>query len=961
MWQVLRGAWSEVEAGARRLVLLGGEAGAGKTRLATELARSAHDDGAVVLHGSCPEDGRLPYSPWREAVSWLSRWSSSAGIDLDEAMTDRLGRLIEHRADMRTAPGPVEDERYVVSDTVAALLDVVSLRRPVVVVVEDLHWADQATADLLDDLTRGARPGRCLIVVTHRTEPAELSTERRSLLADLRRRPGSVRVPVQGFDDAGIRAFVEAAAGHRLHIGLEGVVGFLAAETAGNPFFLGELWRHLTETGRLVRPGTRWRLDARFEDGPSPPTVRDVVASRLGRLPTATRAALDTTAVVGAVFSVEVAAAAAGCSPAELLTDLEPARAAGLIEELHPGTGRFAHALVRRAAYDELPIETRHERHLAVARAIEAKGSEGQEVIVASHLLAAVPLIDRADAVRSAVAAAHAAIAAGRHGDAAATLEAALDLVGGGLDRGRILLDLAEARMRAGDVAGAEAAAMEAHQLGIRHDAADLVVDGALVHAEAIWRAALPGDTSRRVIADALEWADDPLVVLRLRAAGARALALSGRDDAARAEAEAVLAVARDSGDLETLRAAYVALLFTAWTPDTAPGLLTVARDFADLAVSVGDDEWELWAIDKVALGHLLLGDLVSTRRTAARHHALAERVGQPLFRVLDHQLGTLLAVGEGRFADAEAEALTANEVGAYLSGRDASGGYGVQMFSLRREQGRLEEARPMVEAVARLGQERETWRPALAVLYAELDMADEADAVLDDLAATSFRSIPRDSLWPASLVYLAEAAVRTGHRDAIELLRAELVPYRSTVIVAGTFLAAYGAADRYIGLLSAAAGDDAEAVVHLESALRLETAGAMPVWAARTQAALGRVLLGSTDPEQVDRGHTLLRFAGETAGRLGMAGLELEVRRALDDAPTPTRSRGPAPAELTDRELAVLRLLAEGASNRQIGDRLHISHHTAANHVRSILLKSGCRNRTEAAAWALRHGLSSG
>ncbi|MFP5322267.1 MAG: ATP-binding protein [Acidimicrobiia bacterium] len=958
-WSALEAAWSEVVAGGRRVALVAGEAGAGKSRLVAEFARWAHADGGAVLHGACPEGGRLPYAPFREAVAWLLRAAAGAGIDVTDPLRERLTTLISPPIRPTGRPPVADDERYVVADAVGELLDRLAAVAPVVLVVDDVHWADRPTLDLLDDLTRGARPERLLLVVTHRTEAADLGADARSRLADLRRRPGAANVPVPRFDETGIRAYVEAAAGHRLHVGLEGVVAHLAAETGGNAFFLGELWRHLIEGGQLVRPGGRWRLDSRFEVGSSPPTVRDVVASRLRRLPEPTRDVLDAAAVVGTVFAHDALAVATGRSAAQVLADLEPARAAGLVEPLHRGAERFAHALVRRAAYDEQPVEARHERHLAVARAIEEVGGPGQEVVVASHLLAAVPLIDRHHAVDAARAAARSVSAAGRHRDAAAALQAALDLVDPGVARGRLLLELAEADMRAGDVAGAEAAALEAHRLGADHHDDALAIDGAIVHGEAIWRAALPGDRSYEVIETALGRASDALDVLRLRAGRARALALSGRDAEARTEGEAVLADARTTGDAETLRAAYMALLFTAWTPEATQRLLAAARDFADLAVAAGNEEWELWALDKALLGLVISGDLDGARRTAMRHHALVGRVGQPLFRVLDHQARALLAVGEGRFDEAEAEARAAHEVGAFLSGRDASGGFGVQMFSLRREQGRLDEARPMVEAVAHLHREDHAWRPALAVLYAELGMTAEATSLLDELAATALRSVPRDSLWPAALVYLSEAAATVGHAATIELLRRELAPYRGTVVVAGTLLAAYGAADRYLGVLAAAAGERTEAIGHLDAALRLESSARMPVWVARTQAALGRVLADDPDGADVERGLTLLRFAGETASRLGMAALGAEIGHAGGRAPAVARSRGPAGAELTDRELAVLRLVADGCSNREIGARLHISHHTAANHVRAILVKSGCRNRTEAASWALRLGVS--
>jgi DNA-binding CsgD family transcriptional regulator len=187
-------------------------------------------------------------------------------------------------------------------------------------------------------------------------------------------------------------------------------------------------------------------------------------------------------------------------------------------------------------------------------------------------------------------------------------------------------------------------------------------------------------------------------------------------------------------------------------------------------------------------------------------------------------------------------------------------------------------------------------------------------------------------------------------------------VPYRGLVVQVGAHLAAYGSADRYLGALAALRGRARDAESHFEAALRLDTRSGMPVWLARTQSAYGRFLAERRRTGDNDRARALLRGALGTARSLGMEPLADRAEEALAHLSGPRlwspADNAAAGSGLTDREVAVIRLIVEGLSNREIGERLSISQHTAANHVRSILLKSGCANRTEAASWALRRGL---
>jgi DNA-binding CsgD family transcriptional regulator len=1017
-WASLTEAWTSTASTAssasgtpgRRVVLVGGEAGSGKTRLVTELSRWVHARGGAVMYGACSEQPTLPYEPFARAIdqlvatvdaatrAWLLRDregalgrllprlgtpapTEPAGVRAVGRATERAGEPAGVRA--TEAAGDLAAERFRLFDAVATLLATLAARRPLLLVLDDLQWARRPTVELLDHLVRSPATAPVCVVATYRSTSADVGDDFKAALPDLRRHPSVSRLVIGGFDRDGVERFVAGAAGHDPGPGLAPAVALLGEQTGGNAFLLGELWRHLVDAGHLVRAGGRWRVAGPVEQLASPEGVREVVAARLDRLPDETRAVLHRAAVIGTRFSIPVLAAAAGTDVRTVLAHLDPAVRAHVVEEEGTGHHRFVHALVRLAVIGGLAAGERRSHHLDVAEALERVEGDRAVADVAFHTSAAVPLAEpqrAVDAGRRAAAAARHAVA---NDDAARLLEAVLDLVPPGRQRAELLLELADARMRAGDVAAAQSRCLEANDLARSVDAPDLVVAAALAYDDANWRAALDGTVAADLLREALPLATEPDRALQLQAALGRALAFSGQGAEAEAMAQTTIAAARELGDPSTLQIAYAAALFSPWTPANLDELRLYARDLVDVARSEHNLEWELSGLDKLLFAAVVAGDLDEARAIAARHRTLTARLGQPLFRVLDLQAHALLAVGEGRFTDAESLAEEADSLASFLSGNDVAGGYGVQMFSIRREQGRLDEARPLAEAVARFGQAGATWRPALAALYAELGLLDAAADELRFLVADGLAAVPRDSLWWASLSYLTDAAVALGDRAAAEAVHRELAPARGLVVQVGNLLAAYGAVDRYLGALCGLLGRTRDAEAHFETAMRIDRRARMPVWLARTQVAYARFLVDRAavgGADDLDRATAMLRAAADAAERCGMRRVAAEAGELLERASGAVARRpagapgsaalgpehggepGHGPARpgtgLTPRELAILPLVAAGCTNREIGSRLHISQHTAANHIRSILLKTGCANRTEAAAWALRQGL---
>ena len=938
----------------RRVALVGGEAGSGKSRLVREAAHRAAADGALVLYGACDSVVRTPYRPFVEALGALARATDpatlrthlgSGGGELTRLLPDltaRVGELPE------PAAGDPDSERHRLHTAVADLLTAVGARQPVLLVLEDGHWADAPTLLLLRHLARSAADARLLLVATFRDAEADVPIDLADVLVDLRREDGVVRLHLGGLSRGEITELVGTATGAGLERELPELVRTIADLTQGNAFLVTELWRSLGETGALeIRDGTA-RLVRPLGELGTPQSVRELVHGRLSRLEQPTRALLELAATAGGSFDLALLRRAAGLDEAQLLAAVDEAVRCGMLEEVTTRglAYRFTHELVRRALYDRLTGLRRAELHLRVGEALEAVAPAERDLPgLAHHFAAAAPLGDAARAVDHNVRAAHAAVAALAFDEAATCLRTALDL---GLQppsqRAWAQLGLGTAHHRAGRAEEALEAFADAAGTARELGDARLIAHAAVGFEEACWR---PGIVDRGTVdlleeaAQALGEDDSPLRVGVLSGLQ-RALSFRGEHARGAIVRGNAITTARRLGDrpglARTLMRAY-------WAKDTMPmeeilGMLTEAQGLGE---QLGDLEIEVEAMSWRVPALMALGHLDAAARSQAELLALAARARQPfMLHVAEHYASTL-ALSRGRLAEAEAAAERSRDWSRLLTGRDPSGVYGMQMFAVRREQGRLAELAPVVRVLA--DGSGGAWRPGLAVLLAELGLTDEAREQLAHVAALGLDPF-RDRLWLASLSYLADAATAVGDRDVAALVRAELLPHAGRPVMIGHGVGWYGSADRYLGMVAATLGDEESAAAHFDEALALERRAGATTWLAHTLLEYGRLLPGA-------RGRGMLAEAAGLAARAGLPAVARDVA-ALGEQP----AASVLPDGLSPREVEILRLVALGRSNREIGDALVISAHTAANHVRSILRKTGCQNRTEAATYAHRHSL---
>jgi predicted ATPase len=431
----LRGLWKEAVSGQRRVVLLSGEPGVGKTRLAVDFACEASgSEGAVVLFGRCDEHIRAPYQPVAEAIEHfvvhapedvLHHHTEEWGGRLAGWAPALLSRVPDAAAVLAADP---ETDRLRLFDAANALLGDATGDAPMVLVLDDIHWADEPTLVYLRHLVRASASFPLLVIATYRDTELARTHPLAETLADFRKEVGVERVALRGLDADEVRSLLESFAGQRLDAAAEAAARTLYAETEGNPFFVRQMIGHLVETEALVRRGDRWAFSRTVGELGLPEGVREVIGRRLSRRSPMVNELLAAAAVVGRDFDVRVLAAITGHGDDDIVDALEEALGARLIGEVPGRLGlySFSHALIRTTLCGEISSSRRVRLHRAVARSLESAGVDVAEV--AYHFYEAAPLGDTATVLQWAQRAAEDATARAGYELAVSWYERALEL-----------------------------------------------------------------------------------------------------------------------------------------------------------------------------------------------------------------------------------------------------------------------------------------------------------------------------------------------------------------------------------------------------------------------------------------------------------------------------------------------------------------------------------------------------
>jgi DNA-binding CsgD family transcriptional regulator/tetratricopeptide (TPR) repeat protein len=800
------------------------------------------------------------------------------------------------------------------------------------------------------------------VIATYRD--TELSRRHRlsDTLGALARVPHFLRLHLTGFTAEETRRFLAVAFGA---VPPHWLTAAIHDQTEGNPLFLREVTRFLQQQGHF-RAGVTDAAVTLPSAIRIPEGVREVIGRRLNFLSGGCNEVLNLAAVIGRDFALDVLVLAGGDRGEEAVFEaLDEALAAHIVEETEPGQYQFTHALLRMTLYDELRTGARRRLHRRVGEAIEKLHQRDLELVLpelARHFHAAGFDDDVMRAIDYATR-------AGRRADALLAFEDAIGLFQTALDlsdhadaadprqRCGLLLLLGEAQRKANDFPSAlqtlESAAeiARAHCLGV--DFAHI----ARAYEYTEWRHGVsPGLKSRPMLEEALADLPDSEVALQVRLAGRLAPLLSqtGATAEAKAMAQRAVAMARTLGDPATLATSLSGLAHFAWEPHETAQAVADAAEMLEMAGRAGDIENVVQARSWRAALSLELADIPTVEAEIAAMVELQSRIRQPVFALFELTLRATLGLLRGQLREAEQLILRAVQV------QPESRSYNTDplamlIFTLRREQGRLNEIRPLVPVIVRDQGPNAIWRPGLALLHLELGDRDAAGAILEDLARDDFAAVPRDARWTVCLVYLAEVCAALADAPRAAVLYRLLLPWEGRNVVLGSGNGCWGSSSRFLGLLAATMRRWPDAERHFGVAVAMNQRMGAAAVLAHTRLDFAAMLQGRSAPGDPERAAFLIEEAEGTARSLGLTAAMRRVAAARETLAPVSPS---APDDLTARELEVLRLIAIGRGNSDIALALDISLNTVATHVRNILAKTGCANRTEAAGYAIRHGL---
>ncbi|TMJ57921.1 MAG: guanylate cyclase [Alphaproteobacteria bacterium] len=873
-------------AGEGQAVLLSGEAGIGKSRLVQRLHErlSSLPNPPTRIRMQCSpfHTTTLLHPVFRQleyAAGFLPKDTSDTKLDKLEAL---LRQGVEEVAEGMALLAPLlslpTSERYGAIELVAEQrkervlrflgdqLRGLALGNSILLVLEDAHWIDPATREFIEHLLPRIADAPILMMITYRPE----------FQLEWTRHPHVTALTLSRLSRGQGSEVVRAAGGAALS---EDLVARIGQRAGGVPLFIEELTKSVLDSGST------------FGDSEVPETLQASLLARLDRLGPDAKELAQIAAVIGREFGAALLRAITGKSVDAFAVELGKLVASEIVLSAGsvPDGYAFRHALIQDAAYQSLLLSRRRQYHGAVAEALESgfpEIAESQPELIAQHYTAAerpdraIPFWLRAgersrgrSAVLEAIGHFERGIEMARH-------------LPEGAERSRqilaLLLALGEARrLTSGQLVEALATCKEAAEIARAEGApADLARAALAAHDAEIWIGRPPCESVELLEAALHELGDansgDRACVL---SALGRALFALGNVQRANALTAEAVAVARHCGDKGAL---YYALSHRNFA---AVGNPCPASRFAERRR--GLDE-ELALIEEIAGPQLIYGfvpfasylEMGDYAGFAASLIRLREYSSKHQISTFDYGLASadaMCAILLGEFAEAERLADRALEIGE-VQGDLATGVYGVQMFTIRREQGRLAEVAPLFRRFLDENPRDAAWRPGLAVIASDLGFEEAARKAFAEMAAAGF-AFPADAKRSLTLSYLAEVCTCLGDALEAERLYDQLLPYRDNAILAPVATVCCGAASRYLGMLAGVMGEWAAAEEHFEAALDIdEQLNAWP-WLAHTKHEFALALTARGRAGDQSRAEALFAAAAASAERIGMPALQQKIR----------------------------------------------------------------------------------
>ncbi len=896
--EFFQGMLDDTKAEELHLVLLAGEPGVGKTRLAAEMASRAHRAGATVLAGRCDEDLPVPHQLFVEALRHFVDHAPDQGLeDVLGRYRGELVRLLPELASrVPGLPPPLqsdpETEQYRLFDAVGGWLVRASAERPLVLVFDDIQWAAKPSLLLLRHLLRSSGLGRVVVVGTYRDTELTHDHPLVGLLADLRRHPRVTRLSLDGLAESDVMDFLAQAAGHQLSGAGAALARAIYAETQGNPFFLREVLRHLLEIGAVAVDGGQWRVTMPIEEMGIPEGVREVVGRRLARLSADANAVLRIAAVLGTDFELAVLQHAGDLDEDAVLSALEEALAARLlIEPSGLATRyRFSHALVRETVYGELSGARRVVLHRRIGESLETlHGGHVDEHLpaLAHHYAEASTAVPTGSKARDyAVRAGDRAVSQMAYDQAASYYRQALDLmeIAGPSDQaGRLdlLMRLGSAERLGGD-ARHRTTLLAAGRLAQALGDVDTLARSALTNHRGVWATVGAVDHERVAMLETALAAQEPVdspVRARLMANLAVEVVYGDDPDRGRNLSGEALAMSRRLGDRATLADVLRSRVVAIWTPTTVGERLTHTQELLEVAIELDDPVATCAGYWHRFTAAMEAPDVVEADRCLDAAEELAAELGQPTARWFTMILRGNRMLVAGRAGASVAVAQDALELGLTAGHPDAVLLHSVHMFNVCFELGNLGAIAADVVRVTAANPGVTSLQATLAMLHAELDQFDDARTVYEPLL-DRITALPPAPYLLRTVTQAAYACHRLGDRSGAERLLKVLAPFDGQAVCTGLSWGPLVA--HYAGLLEATLGRFDAADASLARAEAAYAAIPAPTWVARTQLARAGVFRERGGPGDAAQADALLEQSLATARRLGLAAVEQRAAMAL-------------------------------------------------------------------------------
>jgi predicted ATPase len=958
----LHGVLGRALAGQGQVCFITGEAGAGKTTLTENFAQKAQQEHTdlLVAVGNCNAQTGIgdPYLPFREILGQLTgdvedkltqgaiseenasrlqgflSISGRAIVDLgpdlidiflpgaglvarasqmvagDSGWSRQLNRLRSNQADRSERDLPIQGQlrdaqQNRIFEQFTSVLVALAGRQPLVILLDDLQWADESSTALLFHLARRITDSRILVLGTFRPEDVALGRgDQRhpleSVVNEIKRLHGEVILPMGEDSDRDGPAFIDAVLDTRPnHLGAS-FRQKLLDRTHGQALFTTELLNGMINRGDLVEDDEGYIVEGPELDWDKlPARVEGVIEERIARIPEQLQELLSVASVEGEVFTCQIAARLLQMEERPALQALN--RELGQVHHLVREDGttrvgrqrltrfRFRHSLIQRYLYNRLGSSERELLHEDIAQVLEdiydgkTEGISGQ--LARHYELAQLPELAAGQYLETGLRAMRLYATA----EAVSLLSRGLSLLSSLPDteqtnelRVELQLALGRVQWKRGLAPEAmetfEKAAETAEGIG----SSEQLARAALGYDDPRFRFNFPVERAVELLEKALAGLEGSDSKLRVRVVCAlvRARGHEMNELILTTLVDQALAMAQRLGDPLTMYNALRARALSLGQPERIQERLAAHSEMVRQAVQLRDKapllDAYLLRIDDL----LALGDIESADADLADMGRIVDEIGEPFYDYCHTTKLAMRALLGGRFEEAERLAQDAMDCSQQMDVDNAEGIYGMQMFSIRRLQGGLEGLAPVIAHFVATHSRATSWRPGLALIYSELDDRAAAREAFEQLAEGDFSSIPRDSLYLTCLSYLGDVCAYLEDKGRAAVLYEMLLPYAEQAVVVGMSITCNGAASRILGRLAAVQEAWEAAEAHFEHAIELNTRLTALPWLAHTQDQYAEMLLRRNRGGDETRARALQAAALKTAGSLGMAALERNLRR---------------------------------------------------------------------------------